>query len=58
MGKKLLRSEVAKDLFEKAQSILEYDLEKICLQGPQEQLNQTLYAQPAVFVTSLAGIFQ
>lgn len=29
---------------------------KLCLEGPQEQLDQTVYGQPAVFVTSLAAL--
>lgn len=56
MGKKLLGSDVAKDIYRIASTILGYDLEEICLQGPEDKLNQTFYAQPAVFVTSLAGI--
>lgn len=33
-----------------------YDLQKLCLEGPQEKLNQTIYCQPAVFVASLASL--
>lgn len=33
-----------------------YDLLKICLEGPQEKLNETIYCQPAVFVSSLASL--
>lgn len=33
-----------------------YDLLKICLEGPQEKLNETIYCQPAVFVASLASL--
>lgn len=29
---------------------------KLCLEGPQEKLNQTIYCQPAVFVASLASL--
>jgi [acyl-carrier-protein] S-malonyltransferase len=43
-------------MFEKANSILRYDLAKLCFEGPEEDLDKTLYAQPAIFVTSLAGI--
>lgn len=35
-----------------------YDLLKLCLEGPQLKLDQTTYAQPAVFTTSLARIAQ
>lgn len=33
-----------------------YDLLKLCLEGPEEKLNETIYCQPAVFVSSLAAI--
>lgn len=55
MGRNLLKSDVVKDLFERANQILGYNLQNICLNGPEETLNQTIYAQPAIFVTSLAG---
>lgn len=56
MGKELLKFPMAKDLFELASYILKYDLLKLCLNGPAEQLNQTKYCQPAVMVTSLAAL--
>ena len=55
MGKKLIKNKIVKELFERANSILGYDLEQICLNGPKNQLDRTLHAQPAIFVTSLAG---
>ena len=59
MGKSLLESgsnrRVVQNMFRTASNILGYDLEEVCLQGPETKLNQTLYAQPAIFVTSLAG---
>lgn len=33
-----------------------YDLLKLCLEGPQNRLNETAYCQPAVFVSSLAAL--
>ena len=39
-------------LFKKANHILGYDLEKICIEGPEEQLNSTIISQPAIFVIS------
>lgn len=41
-------------LFENASEILGYDLGKLCLKGPEETLNNTAYAQVAIFVTCLA----
>lgn len=36
--------------------VFRYDLLKLCLEGPQEKLNQTVYCQPAVMVASLAAL--
>lgn len=33
-----------------------YDLLKLCLEGPKSKLDQTIYAQPAITVTSLASL--
>lgn len=33
-----------------------YDLLKLCNEGPEEKLNQTIYCQPAILVTSLASL--
>lgn len=41
-------------LYLKANEILGYDLAKICFEGPEETLVQTMYTQPAIFVHSLA----
>ena len=40
-------------LFDEANSILGYDLQTLCFEGPAEQLNRTEYTQPALLVTSL-----
>ncbi|XP_043288028.1 probable malonyl-CoA-acyl carrier protein transacylase, mitochondrial isoform X2 [Venturia canescens] len=45
-----------KELFESANSALGYDLEKLCLHGPQSQLNRTEFNQPATVVASLAAL--
>ncbi len=45
-----------KEMFNIAHRILGYDLYSKCLNGPIEDLNQTLYAQPAIYVTSLAAV--
>jgi [acyl-carrier-protein] S-malonyltransferase len=45
---------VAAEVFEKANSIVGFDLRKICFEGPAEQLNTTTISQPAIFVTSAA----
>lgn len=33
-----------------AQKVLGYDLLKLCLEGPKEKLDDTVYSQPALFV--------
>lgn len=43
-------------MFERASQILDYDLLKLCLDGPRERLNETRFCQPAVVVTSLAAV--
>jgi [acyl-carrier-protein] S-malonyltransferase len=44
----------AREIFEKANGIVGFDLSKICFEGPSEQLNTTTISQPAIFVTSAA----
>jgi len=44
----------AKAVFDEASDILGTDLAKLCFEGPEDTLNQTDVAQPAIYVTSLA----
>ena len=44
-----------KALFDQANEILGYDLEKICFEGPQEELNKSNNAQLGLFVASAAA---
>ena len=46
----------AKQLFERAAEILEYDLAEVCFQGPVDRLNSTVVSQPALYVTSMAAL--
>jgi len=39
-------------MFDIAESILGIDLQKACLEGPEELLTKTIYAQPAMYVHS------
>jgi [acyl-carrier-protein] S-malonyltransferase len=56
MGRYLSQhSAVARDLFERAKRVLEYDLLELCLTGPQEKLSATEYSQPALFVVGMAA---
>ncbi len=57
MGKQLAETlPAARAIFDQANQILGYDLAKICFEGPEDQLNSTVHSQPALFVTSLAGV--
>jgi len=57
MGKDLCDSfPEAKKVFKDADSLLGYSLQKIAFEGPDEELTRTRYAQPAIFVTSMATL--
>ena len=45
-----------RELYDRAGAVLGYDLAKLCFEGPAEQLDSTVYSQPALFVTSLAAL--
>lgn len=49
-------SPAARRLFDRAGEILGYDLLHLCLGGPAEQLDSTVFSQPALFVVSLAAL--
>jgi [acyl-carrier-protein] S-malonyltransferase len=48
----------AKTLFDRAATILGYDLLAVCVNGPADRLNATDVSQPAIFVASLAALEQ
>lgn len=48
------RYPLAETLFAKAGEIVGYDLKKLCLEGPEDKLNSTVYSQPAIFAVSAA----
>jgi [acyl-carrier-protein] S-malonyltransferase len=55
MGQALAeRSVAARELFEKADLILQRPISEICFRGPEELLRQTINTQPAIFTASLA----
>ncbi|EEC14194.1 malonyl CoA-acyl carrier protein transacylase, putative, partial [Ixodes scapularis] len=56
MGNDLLQYPNVKKMYERASEILKYDLERMCLEGPRQDLNQTVHCQAAVVVTSLAAV--
>jgi len=44
------------DLYRTASEAIGEDLARLCFKGPAEKLNATMYAQPAILVTSLAHL--
>lgn len=44
----------ARELYDRADEILGFGLSRLCFEGPEEELQQTRNAQPAIAVTSLA----
>ncbi|GAB1610420.1 hypothetical protein Ahia01_001328300, partial [Argonauta hians] len=57
MGRRLVESRPqCREVYEAASSILGYDLLRVCLEGPQSELDRTEVCQPAVMVTSLAAV--
>ena len=54
MGKDLYdTNETAKNLFDKANEILGFEITKIMFEGTAEELKQTKVTQPAVFLHSV-----
>lgn len=57
MGKDLYDNfDPAKQVYEEANEALGFDIKKVCFEGPQEKITQTRFAQPAIFVTSMAAL--
>ncbi len=55
MGRALAeRSPAAREAFERADSVLGRPLSRICFEGPEELLRQTVNTQPAIMTVSLA----
>mmetsp|Transcript_26040 Transcript_26040/g.74559 ORF Transcript_26040/g.74559 Transcript_26040/m.74559 type:complete len:451 (+) Transcript_26040:6-1358(+) len=45
-----------KEMLAAAEGILGYDILKLCLEGPEEKLEETRFCQPAMFIGGLAGV--
>ena len=57
MGKSLYEtSPKAKEIFDKADEVLGRSISKLCFDGPEEDLKQTINTQPAILVTSIAAL--
>src|SRR5256885_11775938 len=56
MGKDFYESSpAAREVFDRANHIVGFDLGEICFSGPDDRLNQTDICQPAIYVTSVAS---
>jgi len=57
MGRQLYETlPAARRLYDRANTLLGFDLAKLCFEGPEEELDSTAVSQPALFVTSLAAL--
>jgi [acyl-carrier-protein] S-malonyltransferase len=57
MGRQLIaESAAAREVFDRASAVLGFDIQSMCLDGPEERLSTTDNSQPAIFVTSLAAV--
>ncbi len=57
MGKDLYEnSQAAKNVFETADNNLEMKISKICFEGPEDDLKQTINTQPAILTVSIAAL--
>lgn len=57
MGRQLAAEfPAARELFERANEVLGFDLAHLCHEGPQEELDRTNISQPALFVSSFAAL--
>ena len=56
MGQKLVEYPGVSDMYNRASDILGYNLLNVCLKGPNQKLDKTVYSQPAIYVTSLAAV--
>lgn len=55
MGKDLYENfSVAKNVFDKADEVLNKSISTICFEGPEDNLKQTINTQPAIVTTSIA----
>lgn len=57
MGKDLYDTyPAAKKIYDRAAELLDFDVRATCFEGPLDRLTQTRYAQPSIFVTSMAAL--
>lgn len=57
MGKDLYEDFIqAREVFDKADAVLKFDLKKLCFEGPREELSTTKNSQSAILTASVAAL--
>ncbi len=57
MGKDIAElSPAAREVFEQADEVLGYSLSRLCFEGPEADLNDTAFTQPALYVCGIATL--
>ncbi|XP_076886528.1 uncharacterized protein LOC143536412 [Bidens hawaiensis] len=56
MGHEALKVPAAAELYNKANKILGFDILDVCIYGPKEKLDSTVFCQASIYVTSLAAV--
>ena len=57
MGKDLFDScPQSREIFERANAAIGFDLAKVCFDGPADELNDTAVCQPGILTTSIAAL--
>ena len=57
MGKDLYDTyPAAKQIFDRAAALIDFDIRSVCFEGPPAKLTQTRFSQPAIFVVSMAAL--
>lgn len=57
MGKDIAAAyPVAREIFEQADDLLGFSLSRLCFEGPEDELNDTINTQPALYVCGIATL--
>jgi [acyl-carrier-protein] S-malonyltransferase len=48
-------SPAAREVYDRANQVIGFDIAALCFNGPEDRLNQTDISQPAIYVTSIAA---
>lgn len=47
-----------RQMLQQAEQVLDFDVLKLCLEGPEDKLESTKYCQPVMYIAGLAGLEQ